>query len=46
MYVPMRGPRVYSDMADALSFSENISATIPPPIAIGALADKPAAPRC
>ena len=42
MYVPMRGPRLYIAMADALSRSENKSPTDPPPTAIGALPDKPA----
>jgi hypothetical protein len=45
-YVPMRGPRLYIAMADALSRSENKSPTDPPPIATGAPPDKPAAYMC
>jgi hypothetical protein len=44
-YRPMRGPRVYNAMADALSRSENKSPTDPPPTAIGAPPDKPAISR-
>ena len=46
VYAPMRGPRLYIAMADALSRSENKSPTDPPPIAIGAPPDKPAASMC
>ena len=46
VYVPMRGPRLYIAMADALSRSENKSPTDPPPTAIGAPPDKPAAFMC
>ena len=38
---PMRGPRLYTAMADARSFSEKRSLMVPPPQAIGALPTKP-----
>ena len=45
IYLPIRGPRLYNAMADALSRSENRSLTDPCPTAIGALAQKPATSR-
>jgi len=39
---PSNGPRQYSAIADARSRSENRSLTEPPPMAIGALPEKPA----
>ena len=39
---PSNGPRVYIAIAEALSFSEKRSETVPPPIAIGAAPEAPA----